>query len=71
VETIEGALQTPDGYWQVEIVRYGAKDRWYRVIHAHTVVAERASLATVQRILGDQFATLQPVATGQQGNGAA
>jgi hypothetical protein len=71
VETIEGALQTPDGYWQVEIVRYGAKDRWYRVIHAHTVVAERASLATVQRILGDAFGSLQPVTAGELGDGVA
>lgn len=58
---IEGALQTPDGYWRVEVVRYGPGQRWYRVTHAATVVAERAPLATVQRILGDAFGTLEPV----------
>lgn len=57
----EGALETPDGYWLVEIVRYGPKQRWYRVTHAATVVADRAPLATVQRILGDAFSTLEPV----------
>ena len=37
---IEGALQTPGGYWRVEIVRYGPGQRWYRIIYAKTVVAE-------------------------------
>lgn len=58
---VESALETPDRYWRVEIVRYGPKQRWYRVTHAATVVAERAPLATVQRILGDAFVALEPV----------
>jgi hypothetical protein len=58
---VEGAFRTPDGYWLVEIVRYWPRERWYRISHATTVVVERASLGTVQHILGDAFSTLQPV----------
>jgi hypothetical protein len=57
VERIEGALQTPDGYWRVEIIRSG-RDRWYRVRHAQTVVAAKASITTVERILGPAFGML-------------
>jgi hypothetical protein len=57
---VEGTLRTADGYWTVEAIRYG-RARWYRVTHATTVVEERASLGTVQRILGDAMATLEPV----------
>jgi hypothetical protein len=57
----EDALQTPDGYWRVEVVRYGRKDVRYRVTHAQTVLGERLSLGTVQRMLGEAFGTLQPV----------
>jgi hypothetical protein len=57
---VEGALRTSDGYWTVEVIRYG-RARWYRVSHATTVVEERASLGTVQRILGEAMATLEPV----------
>ena len=57
---VEGALQTPDGYWRIEVLR-GGRDRWYRVLHAQTVVAEKASLSTVQRILGDAFAELEQI----------
>lgn len=59
-EIVEGVLATPDGYWRVEVVRAG-RDRWYRVTHAATVVAERAAIGTVQRILGDAFQLLEPV----------
>lgn len=67
---IEGALRSPDGYWLVEVVRYGRQDRRYRVSHAATVLADRAVLGTVQRILGDAFDTLQPIETGDE-HGAA
>lgn len=63
---VEGTLRTPDSYWLVEVVRYG-RARWYRVTHATTVLEERASLATVQRILGDTFAELERV-DGQAGH---
>lgn len=63
---VEGALQTPDGYWRVEIVRRG-RSRWYRILHAATVVEEQASLGTVQRILGPDFALLQPADTAGGG----
>jgi hypothetical protein len=58
---IESALQSPDGYWRVEVVRYAPGRRWYRILHATTVVADQASLATVERVLGEAFATLEPL----------
>jgi hypothetical protein len=62
VETIEGVLQTPDGYWRVEVVRSGRPaTRWYRIWHANTVVLDQAAVATVQHVLGDAYATLEPV----------
>jgi hypothetical protein len=57
VELIEGVLTTRDGYWRVEAIRYGSSS-WYRVRHATTVVAEKVSIGTVQRILGPAFADL-------------
>jgi bifunctional non-homologous end joining protein LigD len=72
VETIEGVLQTPDGYWRVEAVRTGRREHWFRVRHANTIVADRAALATVKRILGDAYATLEAVeAEAVDGNGVA
>lgn len=68
---VEGVLQSPDGYWRVEVVRYGPRDRWYRVSHASTVLADRAVLGTVQRILGDAFDTLEPVDVESGSNGVA
>lgn len=68
---VEGVLKTADGYWVVEVVKFGRADRWYRVSHAATVVQERTSLAGVQRILGDAFETLEPIAIGESDNGAA
>jgi bifunctional non-homologous end joining protein LigD len=59
VERIIGAMQTPDGYWRVEVYRSG-REQWYRVLHANTVVNGRAAIGTVQRILGDQYADLEP-----------
>lgn len=72
METIEGTLATPDGYWRVEAVRSGRRERWFRIWHATTLVQDRAALATVQRILGDAYATLGPVeAEAGEGNGVA
>lgn len=53
-------MQTPDGYWRVEVVRYGPREQRYRVWHATTCVARHASISTVQRILGDAYAALAP-----------
>jgi hypothetical protein len=64
---VESTMRTPDEYWRVQIVRYGRRDRWYRVLHAETVVADRAPLATVHRILGDAMATLEPVNADEAG----
>lgn len=63
-------MKSADGYWTVEVIKTGPKQRWYRISHAHTVVNDRASIATVQRILGDAFNTLQAVA-GDRDNGVA
>lgn len=71
VETVEGVLQTPDEYWRVEVVRTGRDVRWYRIWHAGTLVQDRASIATVQRILGDAFGTLEPVEPSAGENGVA
>ena len=69
---IEGELRTADGYWTVQVVRYRRTETWFRVWHATTVVEERASLASVQRILGEDFATLRPVAgDGEAGAGSS
>lgn len=64
-------MRPPDGYWRVEVVRTGRKQRWFRVWHASTLVQDRAALATVQRILGDAFVTLQPVEPSAGENGVA
>jgi bifunctional non-homologous end joining protein LigD len=58
MEQVEGVLATPDGYWRVEAVRDG-RFQWYRIRHANTVIADKASIATVERILGPAFATLE------------
>jgi len=68
---VEGELCTPDGYWRVEVVRFGHRSRWYRVWHGQTVVAERAVLGTVQAILGDAYPTLQPVDEPDSDGGVA
>lgn len=57
-------MQTADGYWRVEVVQDRGQ-QWFRVWHAQTLVQEKASIATVQRILGDVFGALQPVNAGQ------
>jgi hypothetical protein len=62
---IEGALQTPDGYWLVEVVRYGRHERWYRVTHGATVVGEKVSIGTARAMLGDAYADLVPVEAGR------
>ena len=72
METIEGVLHTPDGYWRVEAVRSGRREHWFRIRHANTIVADRAALATVKRILGEAYATLEAVEAGSaEGDGVA
>ncbi len=48
---IEGALQTPDGAWRVEIVKRG-RTRWYRVVHDDNEI-DWLSISAVERILGE------------------
>jgi hypothetical protein len=49
--TVEGAMQTPDGAWRVEIVRRG-RSRWYRIVHGDDVV-DRLPISAVERILDE------------------
>jgi bifunctional non-homologous end joining protein LigD len=48
---VEGAMQTPDGAWRVEIVRRG-RTLWYRIVHGDEV-HDWLSIAAVERILGE------------------
>ena len=48
---VEGAMQTPDGAWRVEVVRRG-RTRWYRVVHGDEV-HDWLSIAAVERILAE------------------
>jgi hypothetical protein len=48
---VEGAMQTPDGAWRVEVVRRG-RTRWYRILHGEDVL-DWLSIAAVERILAD------------------
>jgi len=49
--TVEGAMQTPDGAWRVEIVRRG-RSRWYRGVHGDDVV-DWLSISAVERLLDE------------------
>ncbi|MEV4706653.1 hypothetical protein [Couchioplanes caeruleus] len=48
---VEGAMQTPDGAWRVEVVRRG-RTRWYRIVHGDDVL-DWLSIAAVERILDE------------------
>jgi hypothetical protein len=48
---VEGAMQTPDGAWRVEVVRRG-RTRWYRVVHGAEVI-DWLSITSVERILSE------------------
>jgi hypothetical protein len=48
---VEGAMQTPDGAWRVEVVRRG-RTRWYRIVHGENVL-DWLSIAAVERILDE------------------
>jgi bifunctional non-homologous end joining protein LigD len=50
VAQVEGAMQTPDGGWRIEVVR-GASARWYRIVHGDDVI-DWLSITGVERILG-------------------
>jgi hypothetical protein len=47
----EYAMQTADGAWRVEVVKYG-RDRWYCVVHGDNQL-DWLSIAGVHRILGE------------------
>lgn len=49
IETIEGAMQTPDGAWRIDAVRAGG-NLFYRVIHGESVVSH-LSISSVELIL--------------------
>jgi hypothetical protein len=48
---VEGAMQTPDGQWRVEVVRRG-RTRWYRIVHGDDVI-DWLSIGAVERILDE------------------
>jgi hypothetical protein len=48
---VEGAMQTPDGAWRVEVVRRG-RTRWYRIVHGEDEL-DWLSIAAVERILAE------------------
>jgi hypothetical protein len=50
-DVVEGAMQTPDGAWRVEIVRR-RQARWYRIVHGDDVV-DWLSITAVERILDE------------------
>jgi hypothetical protein len=50
---VEGAMQTPDGAWRVEVVKRG-RSRWYRIINdARDVTFDWLSIAAVERVLAE------------------
>jgi hypothetical protein len=48
---VEGAMQTPDGAWRVEVVRRGTS-LWYRIVHGDDVL-DWLSISAVERILDE------------------
>ena len=48
---VEGAMQTPDGAWRIEVVRR-RRNRWYRIVHGDQVF-DWLSVTAVERILDD------------------
>ena len=48
---VEGAMQTPDGRWRVEVVRRG-RTHWYRIVHGEDVI-DWLSISAVERILDE------------------
>jgi hypothetical protein len=48
---VEGAMQTPDGAWRVEVVRR-KRTRWYRIVHGEDVI-DWLSIAAVERVLAE------------------
>ena len=73
VETVDGAMQTPDGVWRVEVVRRGAVTS-YRIIHGEDVLDWLPEIDDVERILrgaGVALAGLQPAADHPTGTSAA
>ncbi|MEV6598194.1 hypothetical protein AB0M36_15130 [Actinoplanes sp. NPDC051346] len=51
MDDVEGAMQTPDGAWRVEVVRR-QRARWYRIVHGDDVL-DWLSIAAVERILDE------------------
>ncbi|MBG0569165.1 non-homologous end-joining DNA ligase [Actinoplanes sp. NEAU-A11] len=52
-ETVEGALETPDGRWRVEVVRRG-RDQFYRLMNvAADNSVDGLSITTLQRLLAE------------------
>ncbi len=50
--TVTAAMQTPDAAWRVEVVQQGSR-KFYQLVH-DGVTIEWLSIATVERILGEE-----------------
>ncbi|WP_199512162.1 hypothetical protein [Nucisporomicrobium flavum] len=67
VERVEGAFETADGVWRVEVVRYRGLGQLYRVRRGDELVADRTVIARVEQLLGDAMSTLQPAPVERAG----
>lgn len=56
MEVVEGAMQTPDGAWRIEVVRRG-RSRWYRIVHGDNVI-DYMPIASVHRVLAEAGITM-------------
>ncbi len=56
VESVEGAMQTPDGRWRVEVVRRDVAT-WFRLIHGDDVI-DWLDIARVEQILDQAGVTM-------------
>ncbi len=64
---MEGAFETADGVWRVEVVRYRGLGQLYRVRRGDELVADRTVIARVEQLLGDAMSTLQPAPVERAG----
>lgn len=71
-EVVDGAMQTPDGAWRVEVVRRGTVTS-YRILHGDDVLDWLPEIDDVERILsgaGIAMAGLQPATAVPPGHSA-
>ncbi|MBG0568189.1 non-homologous end-joining DNA ligase [Actinoplanes sp. NEAU-A11] len=70
-ETIEGALETPDRRWRVEVVRRG-RDQFYRLINVATDnTVDGLAITTLQRLLAEAGVDMADLTAGDTGTARA